>query len=316
MRIESSTVGMESARRYHSTVKQEISSVTASVSEVSGGITNREKMGNFKELLNYGMEDEATGEMEQSMLGMKDRFKGVSALPQIGNQDNREAFRHIKRQCMMYLIMLLFGDDNKKLEDLFKESGVANTGSTTSTTSVTEKYYVAEKETTRFSTEGKVVTEDGKEINFQLNMEMSRSFQAYYEENYVVNNTSLCDPLVINLDSDIASLNDQKFLFDLDTDGILDNISTLNSSSGYLAVDKNQDGTINNGSELFGTASGNGFADLLQYDLDGNGWIDENDPIWKKLLIRDINNHFIFKKANILYFPLKLYLKEDNKLKF
>jgi len=42
---------------------------------------------------------------------------------------------------------------------------------------------------------------------------------------------------------------------------------------------------INDGSELFGTQSGNGFADLAKYHEDGNGWIDENDAIWDKLLI-------------------------------
>ena len=42
---------------------------------------------------------------------------------------------------------------------------------------------------------------------------------------------------------------------------------------------------INDGSELFGTKSGDGFKDLSKYDLDGNGWIDEADPIWDKLLI-------------------------------
>ena len=37
--------------------------------------------------------------------------------------------------------------------------------------------------------------------------------------------------------------------------------------------------------ELFGTKSGNGFKDLAIYDNDGNGWIDENDEIFEKLLI-------------------------------
>lgn len=36
---------------------------------------------------------------------------------------------------------------------------------------------------------------------------------------------------------------------------------------------------------MFGTASGNGFADLAEYDEDGNGWIDENDTVWNKLKI-------------------------------
>lgn len=42
---------------------------------------------------------------------------------------------------------------------------------------------------------------------------------------------------------------------------------------------------INDGGELFGTKSGNGFEDLAKYDADGNGWIDEADEIWEKLLI-------------------------------
>ena len=36
---------------------------------------------------------------------------------------------------------------------------------------------------------------------------------------------------------------------------------------------------------MFGALSGNGFADLAKYDSDGNGWIDEADEIFDKLLI-------------------------------
>ncbi len=39
---------------------------------------------------------------------------------------------------------------------------------------------------------------------------------------------------------------------------------------------------INDGSELFGTSSGDGFKDLATYDEDENGWIDENDSIFSK----------------------------------
>ena len=44
---------------------------------------------------------------------------------------------------------------------------------------------------------------------------------------------------VINLDTDIASLSDQTFYFDIDADGELDEISQLGAGSGYLALDKN-----------------------------------------------------------------------------
>lgn len=106
---------------------------------------------------------------------------------------------------------------------------------------------------------------------------------------------SMCDPLVINLDTDVAELFDQKFTFDIDADGEEDEISLLGGGSGYLALDQNGDGIINDGSELFGTRSGNGFADLAKYDEDHNGWIDENDAIWSKLQIwcRDENGQDI-----------------------
>jgi len=70
-----------------------------------------------------------------------------------------------------------------------------------------------------------------------------------------------------------------------DADGEKEEISKLESGSGYLSLDKNGDGIINDGSELFGPKSGNGFGDLAAYDEDANGWIDENDEIWSKLKI-------------------------------
>lgn len=112
---------------------------------------------------------------------------------------------------------------------------------------------------------------------------MSRSFSQYISRER--RTTAMCDPLVINLNGNIAEVSDQKFFFDLDADGEEEAISRLCEDSGYLALDLNGDGKINNGSELFGTKSGDGFADLAKYDEDGNGWIDENDSIWDKLKI-------------------------------
>jgi hypothetical protein len=93
------------------------------------------------------------------------------------------------------------------------------------------------------------------------------------------------DPLVINFDGAAAQLSDTKFSFALDNDGTLDQLSFLKPGSGFLAFDQNQDGIINNGSELFGPSIGNGFKELSQYDQDQNGWIDENDSIYEKLRI-------------------------------
>ena len=113
---------------------------------------------------------------------------------------------------------------------------------------------------------------------------MSRSFQASYEA-YSESTYVLCDPLVFNFEGNTADITDQKFMFDLDCDGKEEEISSLGKGSGFLALDKNGDGIINDGTELFGTKSGDGFADLAEYDEDGNGWIDEDDGIFSQLRI-------------------------------
>ena len=113
---------------------------------------------------------------------------------------------------------------------------------------------------------------------------MSRSFCQKYES-LTVEDYVFTDPLVINLDTSVAKVTDQKFMFDLNSDGEMEEMSFVAGGSGFLALDKNGDGLINDGSELFGTKSGDGFKDLSQYDKDGNGWIDEADNIFKDLVI-------------------------------
>ena len=172
-------------------------------------------------------------------------------------------------------------DDKRSFTDVLEGIRVA----TKTTVQTGTTCYFSEKERTAYQTKGTVVTADGKSIEFNLQFAMSRSFEKYYNENYETSVISFCDPLIINLDSTMPEVSDQKFLFDLDTDGVMDTISMLSNKSGYLAIDKNKDGNINDGSELFGTKSGDGFKDLAEYDNDGNGWIDEGDEIWDKLMI-------------------------------
>lgn len=141
-----------------------------------------------------------------------------------------------------------------------------------------------ETESTTFASTGIVKTADGRSIDFNVEVSMSR---AYMEKCNMleVQEYIKTDPLMINLDTNIGSVSDQKFFFDLDSDGKEEEISFAGKGSGFLALDKNGDGKINDGSELFGTKSGNGFKDLAEYDEDGNGWIDENDSIYSQLKV-------------------------------
>jgi len=141
-----------------------------------------------------------------------------------------------------------------------------------------EKY--EEHESLDFSSKGQIKTDKGC-LDINLNFSMSRSFAV---ENRIDLYTTF-DPLVINLDGEIPDLLSDTFSFDLDNDGESDQISMLGAGSGFLALDKNLDGIINQGSELFGTLTGNGFGELSTYDDDKNNWIDENDSIFDKLQI-------------------------------
>lgn len=143
--------------------------------------------------------------------------------------------------------------------------------------------FAAGEEHTAFSSTGTVQTSDGRTLSFGISVEMSRSFEMGYE--IAGEEAVFTDPLVINLDTDAASLSDVSFYFDLDCDGTKEEISSLGAGSGFLALDKNGDGEINDGSELFGARTGDGFGELAQYDQDGNGWIDENDEVFSKLSV-------------------------------
>jgi len=145
--------------------------------------------------------------------------------------------------------------------------------------------FYAARETVEFQSAGKVTTADGREIEFDTSFTMTQSFVEYTNVEVDYKKVMMIDPLVINLGSGTAEVQDQKFTFDIDADGEEDNISLLGQMCGFLALDKNGDGEINDGSELFGTKTGDGFAELAVFDLDKNGWIDENDEIFNRLRI-------------------------------
>ena len=142
-----------------------------------------------------------------------------------------------------------------------------------------------EKEKSDYTASGKVQTEDGREINVDVDVSMTRKKE---RDTFIAMSSpldNLFDPLIINYNAKTSGLSDKKFKFDLDADGKEDEISMTKVGSGFLAVDKNDDGKITDGIELFGVKSGDGFKDLAEYDTDGNGWIDENDEAFDKLKV-------------------------------
>ena len=119
----------------------------------------------------------------------------------------------------------------------------------------------------------------------KIKLDMNFSFSSSFVETHSLERTMFYDPLVINFDGEMPDLDSKTFDFDIDMDGQSDQISMLTKGNGFLALDKNENGSIDDGFELFGAQNGNGFLDLKRYDNDKNGWIDENDSIFDKLRV-------------------------------
>src|SRR5690606_16890563 len=112
---------------------------------------------------------------------------------------------------------------------------------------------------------------DGNQRDLALSVVMERR----YEEtafSVLRQQGVLTDPLVLNFGGP-AQLGSATVNFDLDSDGSAEALPSLVSNSAYLALDRNGSGVIENGQELFGVQTGDGFAELATFDEDANGFI-------------------------------------------
>ena len=308
LRIDSSTVGMESARSYRAS---QTTITRFSMRQYQGNLAQDNNALNTE----IGNDGDGTGEAKQSsqkaatsMGDWQNRFQ-ISAGRLSIRSSPSQTLATIRNHTVNYILDLFFGYRRNVWNPWSNKDSYSNQLQPVELQpvkiqewNISQESYYYESEETFFSTQGTVRTGDGREINFNVNVGMSREFQQYYQEEFQMSQLQLTDPLVINLDGDVADISDQTFYFDIDGDGTLDEINQLGSRSGFLALDKNGDGIINDGTELFGTSSGNGFRDLAQYDDDGDGWIDEDDAIWSKLRIwcKDENgNDVLYKLSDV-----------------
>lgn len=89
------------------------------------------------------------------------------------------------------------------------------------------------------------------------------------------------DPLVLSLDGSFRATHSMvNFALNADGSGRLDGLS---GAQFYLVHDKNGNGKADDGTELFGPQTGQGFNELAQLDDDGNGFIDSADDRFNQL---------------------------------
>ena len=85
--------------------------------------------------------------------------------------------------------------------------------------------------------------------------------------------------------------------FDLNGDGHKEQVAWSQAkgdkTDGWLALDRNGNGAIDNGKELFGDQFGaaNGYQELAKFDINADGKIDKNDAVFKELRVWKDTNH-------------------------
>lgn len=146
---------------------------------------------------------------------------------------------------------------------------------------IQREFHYQEQESLQFSASGNITTRDGRELSFQLDISLQRSFEAHSSETLNFG-AAAKDPLMLTLGNDAGVLSGATVSFDLDGNGRADAMPMLRNG-GWLVLDRNGDGRVNDRSELFGPQSGNGFAELAAVDGDGNRAIDEGDPLFAQL---------------------------------
>ncbi|MFN6992271.1 MAG: hypothetical protein ACK4MM_06080 [Fervidobacterium sp.] len=160
-----------------------------------------------------------------------------------------------------------------------------------------------------FSAQGFVKTKDGRNIEFSAvfkNMQLSYSYEKIFDKTV--------DPLVIDLRSnsntqslmnnfvaDITNNNNLRKMVELDLnfDGEREKFY-LTNDFGFLVYDKNNNGKVDDATELFGPKTNNGFAEFSKLDSDNDNWIDEDDLEFLKLKIWTVDENGREKLVGLL----------------
>lgn len=95
------------------------------------------------------------------------------------------------------------------------------------------------------------------------------------------------DPLVLDLTGEGPRTTGARGArsFDLAADGDLRGTSFVTGGTAFLALDRNGNGTVDSGAELFGDQHGaaDGYAELAKFDANGDARIDNSDPVFAHL---------------------------------
>jgi Ca2+-binding RTX toxin-like protein len=102
------------------------------------------------------------------------------------------------------------------------------------------------------------------------------------------------DPIVLDLDGDGYELTTQRnsgVYFEFDGDGFTEKTGWVRPDDGFLVLDANGNGIVDDASEFFGDETQGGFVELATHDLNSDGVINSLDAVFADLRVwRDLNS--------------------------
>ena len=143
---------------------------------------------------------------------------------------------------------------------------------------------VTEAEQTSFAAAGTVQTADGRTITIAAAFSLVRQQTVSLSASLRLG-AAARDPLVLSMTAKAPGLASGTQQVDVDNDGDTETVAALDADTRYLVRDLNGNGTVDGGSEMFGPATDNGFAELAALDGDGNGWVDEGDAAFAQMAL-------------------------------
>jgi hypothetical protein len=201
------------------------------------------------------------------------------------SQDLSEQIKENKKQSVKYQIIdkLLIAKEHQQKEEkpsLIKasESHIA----------------AAQSDSLTLSSTAKSIDQATLQVSEQ-NSEQTAARLSFSSEAVEQPEIKKTDPLAFDLDGngiETTGVN-QGIQFDIDADGKKEQSSFISGNDAFLAYDKNGNGVIDNGSELFGDQNGaaNGFEELKKYDDNNDDKIDKNDAIYSRLQLLSLDKN-------------------------
>ena len=292
-RLEKTEIEMQTVRISQRPVQRAIPPVDLAISDDALQVTKAE----YDDMFNLSDEDKAKIKMIEDFIsyltGKKFKFKQFIKM-------DEEAHAKTNQSYSQPAVVADKANPEVSVESAVKE-GLSEAsaqlpkpvqmipqGMTLTLGKIHAKHVLTESETMTFQSQGTVKTADGKSIDFNVNLEMA--YEHTESQELLIESASIMvDPIVINFDGKGVNFGEDHLELDITLDGKAETFRNLAQGSGFLALDKNGNGQIDDGSELFGPKTGSGFSELAGYDSDQNGWIDESDDIYKSLKVWTVN---------------------------